>query len=525
MSRLALADGAVVREASQAKVYQLQGTTKVWIPTPSAVAAIGYGGGNPVRIVPDGSLAAYAECVFQEQEPSNSAQPQTPGSLVFPPPSSVNPPSRHQVAPVSTAWRVTSRGRDVRILTLQGWLYPADGIPMTIEDEWDDWHYRLEIDSRWAADTGIDLNEIIRVGNIVEDGIQKNGSHADRYAVCALPLVELEINAWKPGNTRGAQCPADWTFPDASPAGQDFLAHVPLLDPPYNQALRWPWNPRLPLDGGPDDEARAPYVRVAGSVITDIPHRRGDLFGGASWAWAAGRDSSAADNPARRTEIHPPDMIGRLTPRGRLETFRGVAVVAGNGVFEGPSTTLDAEIPAPPKPPPRPDYEWRLRVVEELGSETNPGTVKEHDLQLGATAAHLHVVVERTGIRGTPGKFKAIYRLYWEEHWIAPPPPLMTARIVQPRRLPPALARPISIQIEALDSVTRAAVPGATIVIVNPDGRNPAPFEAGVVASVTLRSRRIVDRGTGDVTVEYPGCTVRAPRYEDLTLDLGFPDR
>jgi hypothetical protein len=393
-------DGSLVREQSSPTVYAIFDGRRVWIPTPSALFAMGHDWGD-VHIVPDGTLTGFVETRLASLSP-------TPGSLVFPPPNDANPPhyGRHFVLPgVKGFIRMVSQRRELSVGELRGWLHPVPpDFVIHPEDGWDDFHYTLELDSVWATREAVDLNQVLKVGNILEYAADATGP--DAYRQISNPLVGVEINGWKPGNDRGVLKPDDWAFPaDGSAAGQDFLNAYGLPD------TRWPFDPRF-LEG---DTPR--YARVAGSLVADKEHGGGGLTAGLR-AWRAGMPNEAGEAPTRATEVHPPDLIEVLPDPGRSETLRGVAVVAGTGAFESAEQELDARIsPSGPRPSPQ----HGISVVEMVGPETDLSTVVGGNasldgafLQSSSYDIRLWVKVRRTGVGGRPGKFKAIYRVFWD---------------------------------------------------------------------------------------------------------------
>lgn len=236
---------------------------------------------------------------------------------------------------VNTSIRVVSQGKETRIIELRGWLYPEwDQYVTNSEAGWDDWHYNLEVDSAWAVEQGIDLNKILKVGNVViNEGYAIDKGSPDGYRSVSLPRVGLEINGWKPGNNRGVAKPDDW-----------------ISETPEFLDTRWPFNPRIPLAKNDrdeqfenailrDNEELATYVRVSGSLVADIAH-----VGGPSAAWQGGSAAQAEENPARHSEVHPPDHIEVLLNPGRRETLRGIAVVAANGPLDAAEQELNARI-------------------------------------------------------------------------------------------------------------------------------------------------------------------------------------
>jgi hypothetical protein len=134
-------------------------------------------------------------------------------------------------------------------------------------------------------------------------------------------------------------------------------------------------------------------------------------------AWDS-RVSSDPQNVARWTEMHPVDGIWILekTKMPRY-TLRGVAVLARNGLLVGDQQALDLDI-YPPGPRPA---NMQALVQESVGPETNDSTIIEGNATLNGAQisyygdhVHIHVKVQGQGGWGAPGKFKALYRVYWE---------------------------------------------------------------------------------------------------------------
>jgi hypothetical protein len=139
--------------------------------------------------------------------------------------------------------------------------------------------------------------------------------------------------------------------------------------------------------------------------------------------WRTGGGNNE-DDQARWTEVHPPDWIEILRTGGpATQTFRGITVVApGTYPWHAPiQSALDVDITAPP----RPGSDAVLRYREFVGSETVDATIVEGNATrtgaLISPLAHrdgIHVHVKVAGTRsytgGSPGKFRALYWLYWD---------------------------------------------------------------------------------------------------------------
>jgi hypothetical protein len=403
-------EGKVYRETSTPEVYLISAGKKIWVPTPAALFAMGFNWSNVV-VVPDGTLNAYPRFNI----PSCSL---TPGSLVFPPEGKAYP-----LAVVPGAVKAMSRGKGIQLVELYGWLRgvgPCTGDP--------DFHYELELDTDWALAQGIDLHKILRVGNVVGGGavgLMLPGFHP-RHSV-SLPTIHIELNSWEWGDSDGTNDgrtkPPDWTF-------------VGNCDVPAT----WPFDQLQPTPGqklepmGGDIAQRGPYVRVAGSLITDSPHdvqsrpntslsrwfaiTDSDL---AEWEgsvpdWQPGADSKSPDHYARWTEMHPPDLIQVQAPKEPRVTVRAVALAARKGMF-GWSTSceeVDFDIfPEASRPP-----NSRIKYEELPGPEIFWPSGKDDNNGSWVTSFDDHVHVKArvcgSGLWGSPGRFKAIYRVWWE---------------------------------------------------------------------------------------------------------------
>src|SRR5262245_7982509 len=286
-----------------------------------------------VQVVPDGTLAA----VPRFDIPSTSA---TPGSLVFPP----NGVKLFPLQGIRSTTTVKSRGKEIEIAELRGWLWHiADEGSCNVEAPGADFHYQLELDTDWALTQGMDLNRLLRVGNIAYVGMRIQGT---ARKVVALPWINVELNSWgwnKVFPQGMSQPPRDWTHTQPQPCETSAVW-------PFNPS--WPNSSKSKLTASPD--RRGPYVRLSGSLVTDSPHdvqqRAGTVFcrylaicandefvwEGAVPDWAPGVSSDNPDHPARWTEMHPPDLIERLDDRVPRVTVRGLALVARAAATPGP---------------------------------------------------------------------------------------------------------------------------------------------------------------------------------------------
>lgn len=392
-----IAEGQLYREQSTPEVYVIHDGAKVWIPTPDALFNMGYDWSR-VQVVPDGTLAPFQKITIESSSP-------TPGCLVF-------PPENHKyyaLTNVASTTRVVSRGGEIRIIELRGWLRHVDD-KCNASDP--DFHYDLEVDAVWAESRGIDLNQIIKVGNIL---ISPYDYGREPKAVICTPLIHVELNGWGFGSTLpGALKPTDWTFSGVAGEG---CANV-----------EWPFNPLRPSDEdflplhpvpAPDSLQSGQYVKIIGSLLSDEPHsNENDERDDAKEAWAGGRSHWDADNPARWTEIHPPDTIRVLEDRKPTETLKAVAVIAKNGFFSGEERFISADILAPPA---RPSTPHRLAYRELVGPETILESIDEGNankdgarIDVFDDRIRIYVRVKGKSRLREPGKFKALYRVWWE---------------------------------------------------------------------------------------------------------------
>jgi hypothetical protein len=355
---------------------------------------------SDVAVVPDGALNAFPRFNI----PSSSL---TPGSLIFPPEGKAHPLA------VPGAVKAASRGKEIQLVELYGWLRGMDSQC----NEEPDFDYGLELDTDWALAQGIDLHRILRVGNIAAFGPHP------RHAV-SLPLIHIELNAWEWDDVTaglGLTKPPDWTF-----VGN------------CNRTATWPFDQFQPKPGQnlqPMAKDR-PYVRVAGSLITDSPHDvqyRPNVFFSrylaitdsdvAEWEgsvpdWHPGKNSDSPDHYARWTEIHPPDLIEVQSPKEPRVTVQAVALAARPGALpfgwsnscEQVEFDIFPEVSRPPNS--------RIKYEELPGPETFWPWGKDANNGSWVTSFDDHVHVKARvcggGLGGSPGRFKAIYRVWWE---------------------------------------------------------------------------------------------------------------
>jgi hypothetical protein len=391
-------EGELLQEEGSADLYLIRAGAKLLIPSPYTLEALGFQPSD-AKQVPAGSL----DDIPTERWASSSA---TPGSVVFLPDYKVWHPIDVATSRTHQAW-----GTAVRTIELRGWLVGLAEGPNGADP---DWGMNLFLDAAWAIEQGIELNRVIKPGNIMQHGQQEAGSVT--RARVASPEVHLEVSGFPLLAAPSRKEPPDWqTF------GIDCKCEF-LPDKPQ---AKWPFDPRHPR---PADEPLADnqYVRVVGSIVSDQPHRDQnigafpelDMWFTGQFPWGQQNDPT---NIARYTEIHPPDTIEVIDKRKPTEVFRGVAVVVP-GTFEWrprPQTTLDVEIPIPQRPP----GDQTLRVQELVGPESDVDLIVDgNETRTGARitrlddSVRLFLTIEgrRSVFGGSGGCFKALYRVYWQ---------------------------------------------------------------------------------------------------------------
>jgi len=415
-----IVDGRIYREAGSPDIFLIQNQRKIRIPTPEALVNMGFALAS-VQVVANGALAPFVGFDI----PSSSA---TPGSLVFPPDGGKLIPLTGIAGSVS----ITSQGKNIQIRELRGWLatVPDDGCNLDDPHEAGaDAHYELELDTDWAKAEGIDLHKVLRVGNIAHVGQRLAGS---ARSALARPTVHVELNSWGWGSESlsppGKIRPPDWT-------------HVQSNCP--NQ-VPWPFDPMQP-DRTKPRLSVGDYVRMSGSLLTDDPHdvqtRPGTFFCSVlsicsndeyewessvpNWRLYPNMPNNDPNHPARWTEMHPPDLIQALDPKERRATVRGVALAAKVGSFPFVSNCEQREFDLAPEATRPPDsvvgFE-ELRGPEvffPLGQNADNGSWVS---DLG-DYIHVKARICGEGLFGRPGRFKAIYRVWWKPAPTPPPPP------------------------------------------------------------------------------------------------------
>lgn len=158
-----------------------------------------------------------------------------------------------------------------------------------------------------------------------------------------------------------------------------------------------------------------------------------------------------------------------------------------------------------------------------VGPETHFGTIVEGNankdgarITVTPNDIAIYVKVARTGLWGAPGKFKAIYRVFWE-----PGPPLSPGLVVTVQPYPVPLATPIQITVSATDRDTQAPVVGTVSI------GGHAAASTNVAFTYTFTRRRVrsfdTDLRRHLYTFVYPTGTVTVSGYPEVEIDFGFP--
>ena len=308
-------DGSLWRETGRADVYWIRDGQRLHIPNPYVMEALGLDW-NAVAGVAVGGLDHVP--IDDTWTPIGQM---TPGSVVhvglkvgF-----LGLSGRvYWPNPIATSKRLVAWGEEVRTVQLQGWLHGEGGANLTDPD----FSYWFEIDAEWALSRGIDLSELVRVGNILQLPAEAGAPQADgsNYrSWCAAPEIKVEIVGWPPKGQRDRKQPPDWQVFDATQ-----LLDADDAGANNHQPVRWPFDPAKPAPGNaaiPDGS----YVRICGAIVTDVAHatRPDDPYLQQTiGAWSTAPQNHE-DDRARWTEIHPPDWIEVLPPRPPQTLPRG----------------------------------------------------------------------------------------------------------------------------------------------------------------------------------------------------------
>jgi hypothetical protein len=123
--------------------------------------------------------------------------------------------------------------------------------------------------------------------------------------------------------------------------------------------------------------------------------------------------SDDARHPARWSEVHPVDLIELIpNPPAPRVTTRAVALAARPGI-NSCEETMAIMMPDTPRPSPTSRVGWQeLRGPETYfpwGQGKDGSWITDQVTMISVRAR-----VCGGGIGGSPGRFKAIYRLWWQ---------------------------------------------------------------------------------------------------------------
>ncbi len=346
----------------------------------------------------------------------SAAQPldfalRTPPSSVFLP----NEEKLHALAvPGTRAVRVGDKV--IQLVELRGWLRFIDSACKASDPAW---YYLLEPDLAWSDTVGLRPSDILRVGNIAGLGDRRGGTSP--WQIESRPLIRIEFGGWDEQKLRGSP-PEDWRARGAFGCPNVSFAFDPLH----------------PVPGGPR-LAPGQYIRVVGSLVTDAPHATKATAGvwlvrnfglavdpehvihACESAWSEGGEENPG-NPARWTEIHPPDLIKPLPAQEPSEAVIGVAISGPDAALSGPAEPMEFSL-APPGP--RPAWARGIRVVETILH-----ACRESAFARCLAACHLAEYKNLISVRIDPesasaDRFAAIFRVSWSpeaDSWLVERP-------------------------------------------------------------------------------------------------------
>lgn len=393
-----IVEGKLYRETSKPHVYVIHGGRKVWIPTGDALSAMGYTW-NQVNIVPDRSLNVYGEPVI-----IRSAS-KTPGSLIFPPyyKTSWNHYAGHYPIKVPSSFPsfqgVMSQGLYVQLVEIRGWLadtvrgFSSNG-SANPEGLGADFSFDLIPDYNWLRVNNIDINQIIKVGNIAVCGKSVAGEGTTKKMV-SIPSILVEVNSWLWNNRKPP------------------LLNSPPSDWKKTPTFSWPFDPL-------DTLTKGQYVSVFGSLVSDGGHPSNAVWAGQICVWSPHFPCIPEEEVqySRYTEIHPADLILKRQEdntkeyQEQKETVYGLLLYAD--VTKTESFTCDLK-PLAGKPK---DGLWRIAYEEILGPECqHPNNDNNHYTRIQRHDDHITVTASTSGgawNSGTPGRIRALYRVWWE---------------------------------------------------------------------------------------------------------------
>ena len=379
----------------------------LWLPSLEAATAMGLSA-EKIKPVPSASLADLPKSsLFTHPETFLPLKPSlpSPGSFWLPPSSALywwDPPGQAKWWPRLDVPGITL-ANGAQVTEIRGWLiYVGPGVntlnaTAAVPCGQDCWHLWIVPDPVWCDRIGVDWATFIKLGDLFNRSDAGTppalpGSSADSTVFAAVPVIEMEPTGWPTTN---------WLYTATTPPPNDWL--VPITSSKCTGM--WPFMPSADTVTG-EQLNLGDYVRVVGSIVTDSPHNVGPS------AWTLGLPEHDPFNPARWTEIHPPDLIEQISDPGLSVTLYGMALIASPGKEQSGTFTFLA--------PPRPRAPNAKLVVREFvgpetivtsirgGNSTNTGAA----ITIGPDSATVHIAVYGEG--GNNGQFKGVYLLSWE---------------------------------------------------------------------------------------------------------------
>jgi hypothetical protein len=411
-------EGGLYKEKNNPAVYAIQGGKKILIPSTASLWLMGYSEAQVVT-VDAGRLNNYPAFIIKSKS-------QTPGSVVYPPEGNHIP-----LRGLAGATTIFSRGKEIQLMELRGWFRDIHGdcnedspSGYKCANKGRDVHYGFELDVDWAEQSGIDINKLLRVGNIAT-GMESYNSiiHPElpfNYArMVSLPAIRVELNSW------GWLC----RFPGVKPA--DWINNTD----PSCPNIFWPFPPHFSdvngniWERGFELNNRGPYVRITGSVITDDPHDDGGwrhFLANGEWpdvVFRWGSNPKDGNHPARWTEMHPPDNIEILPFKQPRVVTRGIAFSA----LPNKTELLEFDIFPAKDGIPRPSFSAKVNFSEIPGAESffPRGRNNDNGIFITKFDDHIHVrasIQGSTDLLGSSGRLKSVIKVWWENFTPAPPP-------------------------------------------------------------------------------------------------------
>lgn len=296
-----------------------------------------------------------------------------------------------------------------------------------------DWEYDFEID---PERTTLDLSALYRVGNIIEFGRAASTAGGPTYKrLLTTPAIHVEIRGFYPGGCAGIN-PAvyKWSITQCAGGGAYFA-----------------FNPEVDQQMAAGDRV---YVHIVGALVIDEPHltdgpgadspmpaaTAGDMIDVKRiWSdchtfignYCSGDNNShgfAPVNPARWTEIHPPDLIEVQPPQKQTEVVRSLLLTGDHGLLSGDTIRIDDVIfPCPDDPthpcaPPAPGmttgvYEHVDPATTNFKSITDGENSPQGFLgpKLTLFTDHVEVMAQVHGSSGDGayGKLNTLFRVLW----------------------------------------------------------------------------------------------------------------